>query len=233
MSMSCLRAAAVWSLLFQITTSQARAQALPPPGDGDIRVLYYELNDRTSVWLTLEPKRTDGKPAPPGALLTLTLEFPGRRPQAPAQEVEIRAHAGFMWAPQVELSLVLDDREKIELVPPGMTGLVGGGLSDYLPAPLSVDTLNRVAAAERVRIRALGLEFELTGSQRRAVRTFLERVLSDNPAQLRDQASSHHDARPDPCSRRRAEQVRFDVRVDVQRYGAAVPKAQRESRTSC
>ena len=189
MSTSCLRAAAVWSLLFQITTSQARAQALPPPGDGDIRVLYYELNHRTAVWLTLEPKRTDGKPAPPGALLTLTLEFPGRRPKAPAQSVEIRAYAGFMWAPQVELWLVLDDREKIDLVPPGMTGLVGGGMSDYLPAPLSVDTLKRMATAERVRIHALGLEFELTALQRQAARRFLERVLSDNPARFRDHAS--------------------------------------------
>jgi hypothetical protein len=29
-------------------------QALPPAGDGDIRVLYWQLRNETEVWLTLE-----------------------------------------------------------------------------------------------------------------------------------------------------------------------------------
>ena len=201
MAIASLRAAAVCSSMLLNTAGPVRTQALPPPGDGDIRVLYHQLNDRTTVWLTLEPKRSDGKPVPPGMLLTVTLEFPGRRPKAPPEQVEIRAYAGFMWAPQVELSLVLDDREKIDLAPRGMTGLIGGGVSDYLPAPLSIDTLKQIATAKRVEIYALGLEVELTDAQRQAVRAFLDQVLSDNPGQSRDHASSHHHARSDCCNR--------------------------------
>jgi hypothetical protein len=224
MAIASLRAAAVCSSML-LNASPVRTQALPPPGDGDIRVLHYQLSDRTTVWLTLEPKRTDGKPVPPGMLLTLTLEFPGRRPKAPPQEVEIRAYAGFMWAPQVELSLVLDDREKIDLAPRGMTGLVGGGVSDYLPAPLAIDTLKQIATAKRARIYALGLEFELTDAQRQAVRAFLDRVLSDNPAQFRDHASSHRHARSDRCSRHVA-----DAPSEVMANGAlrALPSCTRD-----
>jgi hypothetical protein len=57
-------------------------------------------------------------------------------------------------------------------------GLVEGVASDYLPAAVSLDTLNRIADANLVRGNALGFEFELSDSQRRAIRAFRERVLS-------------------------------------------------------
>ncbi len=166
-----------------VTEPALAAQALPPPHDGDIRVVYSELRDETTVSLTLEPKRADGTPTPPGVLLTLTLNITGRRPEQPPEYIEMRAYAGFMWAPQVELSVVLNDRERIALAPEGLTGLVGGGLSDYVPARVPLPTLKQIAAAKSVRVKALGLEFELTDSQRQAVRTFVDRILSDDPAQ--------------------------------------------------
>lgn len=185
MIISVRRAAIVSCIVLHlgVTEPGLAAQALPRPHDGDIRVVYWELRDETTVSLTLEPKRADGTPTPPGVLLTLTLNITGTRPEHPPEYIEMRAYAGFMWAPQVQLSVVLNDRERIDLAPEGLTGLVGGGVSDYVPARVPLPTLKQIAAAKSVRVNALGLEFELTDSQRQAVRTFVDRILSDDPAQ--------------------------------------------------
>lgn len=182
-SSSRLRSATAWLLVSLCICTDIAAQALPPARDGDIRVLFYELRNETTVWLTLEPKAPDGKPPPTGMVLTINLHFPGKQPKAPVDQVEMRAHVGLLWAPHIELWLVLDDRERIEPAAKGIGGLDTGGI-DYVSANVPVAILTRIAQAKRVTGNALGLEFELTESQRRAVRAFLERVLSDNPAQF-------------------------------------------------
>lgn len=52
-----------------LTAIDGRAQLLPPPGDGEIRVNYWELRNETEVRLTLEPRNAKGERAP---LLTFT-----------------------------------------------------------------------------------------------------------------------------------------------------------------
>jgi hypothetical protein len=156
-------------------------QALPPPRDGEIRVLYWELQNETEVWLTLEPKSPDGKPGP--GILTFTYRFKGKRPKAPPSQIEARAYAGFLWAPKVALWFVLDDREKIDLIPPGTFTLSSGSVSDYLYATVPITLMNRIAHAKRVTGNALGFDFELTESQIQAIRAFMERVFSDDPSQ--------------------------------------------------
>jgi hypothetical protein len=155
----------------------AGAQLLPPPRDGEISVLYNDITKETEIWLTLEPAAADGKPAPPGMILTFTFRFPGKTPKGPPTSLEANAYAGRLWAPKVAYWVVLDDREKIELAPPGMVALSTGTVSDYVPATISVATLARIARAKRVNGNALGWEFELTGSQHKAIFAFLERIL--------------------------------------------------------
>ena len=164
----------------------ANSQALPPPRDGDIRVLYWELTNRTQVWLTLELRSLDGKPLPTGMNLTFTVEFPGKRPSRPLDRIEVRANAGYMWAPKIELSFKVDGRETIDLTPPGLVSLVEGAVWNYLPVEVSIETLRRLASAKHIDGNALGLEFELTDSQLKAIRTFYERVRSDNPGGMKD-----------------------------------------------
>jgi hypothetical protein len=160
-----------------------RAQALPPPRDGDIRVLYWELQNRTDVWLTLEPKTASRAPAPTAMVLTLQFRFLGKIPKTRPDHVDLRAHPGMMWAPQIQLSVVIDEAP-VELAPPGTFGMTDGGL-DYVWVPIPIPTLRRIEYAKRVTINALGIELELTDSQRKAVGAYLERILSDNPGQFK------------------------------------------------
>src|SRR4029453_3065356 len=90
-------------LLFTIVTlvlAAGAAQALPPARDGDIRVLFWELRNETEGWLTLEPKSPDGNSAPQAMTLTLTRRFTGKWPGKQPPRFEIRADAGFLWAPK-------------------------------------------------------------------------------------------------------------------------------------
>jgi hypothetical protein len=172
------------AVLVATAHSLVALQALPPPRDGDIRVLYWELQKETEVWLTLEPKSPEGKPLPTAMNLTFTLRFPGMRPPTPPSRIEVRANAGLTAMPRPVLWLVLGDGQKIDLTPPGTVGLTSGAASDYIPAWMPVETLRQVAEADRVSGNALGMEFELTPSQREALRAFLSRVVSDNPGQF-------------------------------------------------
>jgi hypothetical protein len=79
---------------------------------------------------------------------------------------------------------VIDGGERIDLAPQGSVGLAGDSGWEYVAATVPVATVKRVADAKRVRIKALRLELELSESQRHAVGTFVDRVLSDNPAQI-------------------------------------------------
>ena len=161
-------------------------QALPPPRDGDIRVLYHDLQKQTVVWLTLEPRLASGTAAPPLMLVTLSVEFPGKKPKGPLDAVEMRAYAGLMWAPRPELALAIEDEDRVPLLPAGVAGLITGGVSDYAAGQVALAQLERMTKARRVRIFALGLELELTDSQREAVGAFLNRVRSDDPARFGD-----------------------------------------------
>jgi hypothetical protein len=59
------------------------------------------------------------------------------------------------------------------------------GDGDYdLPATITVDTLTRIAESHRTAGNALGVEFELTEVQHRSLRSFLDRVLSDDSGKL-------------------------------------------------
>lgn len=170
----------------------ARAQLLPPPGDGDIRAVHWELQNVSEIWVTLEPKSAAGKPAP---MITVTRRFAGKWPVSQAADLEIRTYAGLFWAPAVEFWLLLDDRERIDLAAQaGPYGLISGSPSDYLSATVPVETVRRMARSTRVTGNALGFEFELNASQRHALGAFLERALSANPIGL-PRLTAHRSAR--------------------------------------
>ena len=158
----------------------AEGQLLPPPRNGDIRIIYWELRNESELWLTLEPVTPGGGQAP---LLTVTWRFAGRRPTAPPTAFDIRAYAGAAFAPRVEFWLLLDGEHRIDLAPPGRSpGLTSGTPSDYVSHLISLETLRQVAGAQQVSGHALGFDFELTGSQRAAVANFLKRVLAEPAA---------------------------------------------------
>ena len=68
----------------------AERQLLPPPGDGDIRNIYWELRDESELWLTLEPSSGDRRHK---RMLTITWRFAGRRPSALPKELDVTAYA--------------------------------------------------------------------------------------------------------------------------------------------
>jgi hypothetical protein len=109
-------------------------------------------------------------------MLTLAWYFSGQRPESPPTQIELRAYAGAFWAPRAEFWLTLDGEPRIDLVGGSLFGLVSGVGSDSLPATVSIETLQRIAGAQRVAGNALGFPFELSDSQRRAVRAFLARI---------------------------------------------------------
>jgi hypothetical protein len=168
--------------LFIAAALLSAGQALPPPRDGEIRALYRELQNQTEIWLTIEPRSSEGTPAPAGMILTFSSRFAGKKPKAPPENVYVRAYAGMMWAPRVEFWLLLDDRDRIDLVPPGTFALETGSVSDYLSATMNVRPFAAITKAERISGNALGFEFETTEAQREALRLFMERILSENPA---------------------------------------------------
>ncbi|HJR59630.1 MAG TPA: hypothetical protein VJ813_09535 [Vicinamibacterales bacterium] len=154
-------------------------QLLPPPGDGDIRAVYWELRNESEVWLTLEPRSASGDAAP---LLTFTCRFAGKRPAGAITEIDVRAYAGVFWAPRADLWFLLDDTHKLDLAPKGGR-LISGTPSDYVSEMVSIDTVKRMVAEHRITGEALGFPFELRESQRGALRRFLDLALSGNPAQ--------------------------------------------------
>jgi hypothetical protein len=149
------------------------AQLLPPPGDGDIRTVFWALRNTSETWLTLEPRSVAGDRAP---VITFTCRFQGTRQTAPPQEVEIQASAGRFWAPRAELWFELDDTERVDLsAQPAITGLLEG-TPDSWSARTSIDTVYRMALVRRIRGSALGFPFEFSASQRQPIRAFLARV---------------------------------------------------------
>ena len=73
--------AVVWALAFAAVSLGAAPQLLPPPKDGDIRDVYWELRKESETWLSLELKTEDGRPAP---FLTFTHFYSGKPPGPPA-----------------------------------------------------------------------------------------------------------------------------------------------------
>ncbi len=160
------------AVLAAIAVVTVSGQLLPPPGDGEIRSVFWDVPNQTEVWLTLEPVSETGAAAP---LLTFTHRFAGKRAGEPPSEVEARAYAGNFWAPRAELWFVIDDEVKVELVS-WAAGLLRGTPSDYVSAPVAVDLLTEMATATRVTGASLGFPFELTGAQRAAIGEFARRV---------------------------------------------------------
>jgi hypothetical protein len=174
----------VGTLALAFAPGHALAQALPPPRDGDVRVLYHELRDLTEVWLTLEPKGPAGETLP--ILLTFNVAFPGKRPAVPVTQVEMRAYVGRLWNPRPELTLVLDGKTTLDVAGPNPRILTGG---DYettsmtaVVGTLSTDTLKTIGEARSVSGNALRLPFVLNESQRQAIAAFRERIQSADPA---------------------------------------------------
>lgn len=157
--------AAVPALIAALLT----AQLLPPPKDGDIRDAYWELRNESETWLTLELKAADGRSAP---LVTFTHTYAGKPPGPAASQVEVRA---FGYAPHADLVFVLDDKQTIDISPPGGM-LTSGTPSDYARGTLSIAQLRELARAGRVTGRALGVAFELRDAQRKALAAFVQRV---------------------------------------------------------
>jgi len=158
---------------FVLLAALGAAQLLPPAGDGDIRTVYWELQNVTDIFLTLEPRTLKGERAP---ILTFTCRFPGKRQTAPPREVEVQAYAGQFWAPRAELWFELDGIEIVNLsASPSNTSLPEGA-PDYWSGRLPIDVMRRLAQAPRIRGNALRFPFELSASQRQAIRAWLERI---------------------------------------------------------
>jgi hypothetical protein len=162
----------------------AGSQVLSPAHDGDIRVEYSDLLRQTVVLLTLTID-----PAPPAAAsrplaLTFDRTFDGKVPQGPAALFDVRVSAPPAAAPSVELWLMADE-ERIDLVGGNSQALHKTDEADTIYATIPAETLKRAAAAGRIGGRALGIGFELTASQREALRTFVRRAMSADPATTR------------------------------------------------
>jgi hypothetical protein len=157
------------------------AQAAPPARDGEIRVAYSDLLRETEIWLTIEPRSPEGTPAPSGMVLTVRRTFDGKVPRGPAALFDVRVSAGLMDAPRAELSLAADSGE-VDLAGGNPHALQKTGEGVSLAATIPAETLKRGAAASRITGNALGFSFELTASQREALRTFVARAMSADPA---------------------------------------------------
>jgi hypothetical protein len=177
------RAALLLAPALALSPVTGTAQALPPPRDGDIRVLYYEFRDLTEVWLTLEPKGPAGEDLP--ITLTFDVAFAGKRPAAPLTQAEMRASVGRLWSPRPELTLVLDGKTTLDVAGPNPRTLTGGDADQSamiaVVGTLSTDTLKTIGEARSVSGNALRLPFVLSETQRAAVAAFRERVQSDDP----------------------------------------------------
>jgi hypothetical protein len=161
-------------LIAALCVTLSAAQLLPPPHDGDIRTAYWELQNVTDIWLTLEPRTVKGDRAP---LLTFTYRFTGRRQTMAVREVEVRAFAGQFWAPRAELWFDLDGTERVDVSPavPAVS-LLPGSVDDYWGGQISIDLIDRMTLVQHIRGSALGFPFELSASQRQALRTWLDRI---------------------------------------------------------
>jgi hypothetical protein len=156
------------------------AQVLPPPRDGEIRVVFNELMNQSAISLTLEPRARDGKPAP---TLNLAYRFTGKSPGTGLTDFELRADVGLFWAPRPELSITVDNDELIELS--GAQPIYSELAMDAMTTRLSIDALQQIANARRVTGSALGFPFELSTTQLRSLQVFLDRVRAahrDHPA---------------------------------------------------
>jgi hypothetical protein len=149
------------------------AQLLPAPKDGDLRVVYWELQNATDIFLTLEPRCITGERAP---IVTFNHRFPGTRQMATPIEVEVQAFAGQFWAPRAELWFEIDGREIFNLGEPLPGTPLLEGSPDYWSARMPIDVARRMARAQRINGGALRLPFELTASQRQAIRAWVGRI---------------------------------------------------------
>jgi hypothetical protein len=161
-----------------LLAASAGAQLLPPPGDGDIRTVYWELRDQTDIFVALVPHAPDGASTPPGMMIRIRRSFAGKgsppRPNGGTM-LYIEAPVGTVWAPKPELWVVADGR-RFDLTAERMGGVVSATGGDYLAGQISVADLTSIAAARDVHGSVAGVAFSLTGKQRGALVEFLARV---------------------------------------------------------
>ena len=162
----------------------AGSQVLAPPRDGEIRVEYSDLLRQTEVLLTLSIEPTPPAAASRPLALTFDRTFDGKVPQGPAALFDVRVSASPAATPPIELWLMADE-ERIDLVGGNPQALRKTDEADTIHATIPAETLKRAAAAGRIGGRALGIGFELTASQREALRTFVARAMSADPARPR------------------------------------------------
>jgi hypothetical protein len=175
------------TLVLSLGAGTANAQLIPAPRDGDIRVVYWDLRSETQVFLTLELKSPEGEKFP--VSLTFSVTFPGKRPAVPPTQVDVRAYVGTLWAPEPQLTLVLDGRDAVEFAPPGPVGMYqsdpdSGSTLVGIVGTIPMATLKQMSSARSVAGNVLRLKFELVRSQQDAIARFAERVVSPDPGQL-------------------------------------------------
>ena len=159
----------VSALAFVVLAWAPLSQLLPPPKDGDIRDVYWELRKESETWLSLELKTADGRPAP---FLTFTHFYSGKPPGPPASQIEVRAYG---WAPYADLVFLIDDKQTIDLTP--RDGILTSGTpTDFVRGTLTLDGLRQLARAGRIAGHTLGVNFVLQDSQRKAIAAFHDRV---------------------------------------------------------
>jgi hypothetical protein len=166
--------AAALTLAAALHAAPLYAQLLPPPKDGDIRDVYWELRNESETWLSVELKTEDGRPAP---FLTFTHSYAGRPPGPPASQIEVRAYG---WAPRADLVFVIDGKQTIDLSPSDGR-LTSGTPSDFVKGTITLDVLQQLARAGRITGRTLGVNFELRDSQRKALAAFYDRISGRKP----------------------------------------------------
>lgn len=173
-------------------------QLAPPPGDGEIRAVYSDLLRQTQIWLTLELKAAGGRPPSP-VLLTIGRTFSGRVPLGPPALFAVRASLTSPGEPRAELWLVADGG-RVDLAA-GNPQALRTGDEDALTTAIPAETLKRIAGAERITGNALGFAFELTASQREALRAFVARAMSADPAAATPRAARRSDRRAPRAAR--------------------------------
>ena len=162
----------------------AGSQVLSPPRDGDIRVEYSDLLRQTVVALTLTIEAPHPAAESRPLVLTFGRSFDGKVPLGPAALFDVRVSAAPSPTPPVELWLMADE-ERIDLVGGNPQALRKSEEADSIYTTIPAETLKRVATAGRISGNALGFGFELTASQREALRTFVARAMSADPGRAR------------------------------------------------
>jgi hypothetical protein len=165
--------------------AQADAGPLATWRDGELRESYDQSARETRVFVAVMPSGPQGTPT-----VVLSARWPGRVPEKPLNEFEVRVEAGLGVNPnflrKATLSFILDrdtpelravelsDRLRLSVPGPGVA--INSGI-----ATMTLLELIQLLQARTVRGVILGIPVELTLSQIEALRRFGDRVLAPAP----------------------------------------------------